>query len=243
MMPRRAMLSPWPLTPAVRAILIACGAAWLACVLLVHWAGFPLPYEVLRLEPDRVAGDMELWRLLTWIWVHDPAGLAHVLLNGLFLWMFGGALELAWGSRAFWKYYLICGLGSGLVVLLFGLLFAPGIPVVGASGAIYGLVIAWVFVHPDRQVWLFGLFPIKGKHFALIPIGLALVDFLLRAPGVSHAAHLGGMAIGALLITGWWRPSRLAARLRLFLARRRLRVHPGGGGGPSGGRTLHRAAP
>jgi len=111
--------------------------------------------------------------------------------------------------------------------------------VVGASGAVYGLVIAWVFVNPERQVWLLGLLPIKGKHFALIPIGLAVADFLLRAPGVSHAAHLGGMAIGALLITGWWRPSRLAARLRYFWMRRKLRVYEGRSASEDRGRTLH----
>jgi membrane associated rhomboid family serine protease len=237
---RRAMFSPWPLTPAVKTILISCGAIWLACVVFVQWAEWPLPYEVLRLEPDRVIVSLEVWRLATWIWVHDPGGLYHVLLNGLFLWMFGGSLELAWGSRAFWKYYLICGLGSGGVVLVFGAIFDPATPVVGASGAIYGLVIAWVFVNPERPVWLFGLFPIKGKHFALIPIGFALADFLLRAPGVSHAAHLGGMAIGALLITGYWRPGKLAARLRYLWLRRRLKVHEGESRGPGNGRTLHR---
>ncbi|HUT76493.1 MAG TPA: rhomboid family intramembrane serine protease [Polyangia bacterium] len=237
---RRPMLSPWPFTPAVKSILVACGAIWLACVICVHWADFPTPYEVLRLEPNRVIGGLELWRLLTWIWVHDPDGLAHVLLNGLFLWMFGGALELAWGSRAFWRYYLTCGIGSGVAVLACSAIFGAETPVVGASGAVYGLVIAWVFINPERPVWLFGLFPIKGRHFALIPIGLALADFLLRAPGVSHVAHLGGMAIGALLITGYWRPGRLAARLRTWRLRRGLRVHEGGARGPQSGRTLHR---
>ena len=224
----RPTFALWPFTPAVKQIVIANGAIWLASVLLVVWAEWPAAYEVLRLEPGRVVGDLEIWRLATWMWVHDPTGLYHVLLNLLFLWMFGGTLEIAWGTRGFWRYYLLCGLISGVVVLLAGLLFDPETPVVGASGAIYGVVVAWIFVNPERRIWLFGVFPMKGKHFALIPIGFAVAGFLLRDSGVSHSAHLGGMAAGALLVTGYWRPRKLANRLRYFWIRRKLKIYQGG---------------
>ena len=107
--------------------------------------------------------------------------------------------------------------------------FAPDIPVLGSSGAIYGLVVAWAISYPNKIIYFFGLFPMKGKHFCLIPIGYALVDFLLGTKGVSHAAHLGGMAIGALLVTGFWRPQKAYQRLRYWWLRRKLKVLEGGG--------------
>ncbi len=138
--------------------------------------------------------------------------------------MFGGNLELAWGSKAFFRFYLTCGIGAGVIILLTGLLFAPSIPVLGASGAIYGLVVAWAIAYPNKLIYFFGIFPMKGKHFVLIPIGFAAVDFLTRAQGVSHAAHIGGMAIGALLVTGYWRPEKARARLRYWWLRRKIKL-------------------
>ena len=111
---------------------------------------------------------------------------------------------------------------------MIGSIFHPDLATVGASGAIYGLVVAWAIVFPDRVIYFFGLFPIKGKYFALFPIGYALVDFLMRGSGVSHSAHLGGLAIGALLVTGYWRPSRLYNRARYMWLRRKLTVVEGG---------------
>ena len=181
-------------------------------------------FTTLALIPERVAPGLELWRPLTYLWVHHPQDLWHILGNSLFLWMFGGVLEQSWGTRAFVKYYLVCGIGAGLIVLATGLLFDPEQVVVGASGAIYGLVVAWVIAFPNRVIFLFGIFPIKGKYFALIPIGFAVADFLMRGSGVSHAAHLGGMLIGALLVTGYWRPGKARARLRYWWLRRKIKM-------------------
>lgn len=220
-------LSPWPFTRAVRTILIVNGAIWLATVVSIRWLGFVAPFGHLALTPARVIPGLELWQPLTYMWLHAPSEVSHILFNSLFLWMFGGSLEQAWGSRGFVKFYLLCGVGAGLVVLLAGLAFDPGSATVGASGAIYGLVAAWAITDPNRVVWLFGLVPMKGKWFALLPIGYAVLDFLVGGSGVSHAAHLGGLAIGALLVTGLWRPARLWRKLRLALLRRRLRVLEG----------------
>jgi membrane associated rhomboid family serine protease len=212
------------MTRVVKWVLILNASIWLVMVIMVNWLDVTAPFEQLALTPDRVVGGLALWQPLTYMWVHSPVDLWHVLLNGLFLWMFGGVLEQAWGSRAFLRFYLICGIGAGLVVLLSGLLFDPETKVVGASGAIYGLVVAWAITYPNRRIYLFGLIPIRGLYFALIPIVFALADFLMRGSGVSHAAHLGGMAIGALLVTGYWRPRKLAARLRYWWLRRKIRI-------------------
>ncbi|MFO8070235.1 MAG: rhomboid family intramembrane serine protease [Polyangia bacterium] len=239
----RATFALWPFTPAVKRIVIACVAIWIVQVITRHWLHSNFFVEHLALSPQGVISG-EVWQLLTWMWLHSDQELFHILMNCLFLWMFGGTLESAWGSRAFLRFYLICGLGSGVVVLLFGLLFGAELPTLGSSGAIFGLVAAWAISFPNRLVYLFGVIPIKGKHFALIPIVFALADFLLRGGGVSHSAHLGGMAIGALLVTGYWRPSKLAGRLRYWWLRRKLRVYEGRrgrddddrrGGPPDGG--------
>jgi membrane associated rhomboid family serine protease len=224
---RRTAVSPWPFTRAVKIILIVNAAVWLATVVLVQWIGVTAPVVHLALTPSRVYPGLELWQPFTYMWIHAPDEVSHILFNSLFLWMFGGTLEQSWGTRGFVKFYLLCGLGAGLVVLAAGALFYPDVPTVGASGAIYGLVVAWVITDPNRTVWLFGLFPVKGKWFALFPIGYAVLDFIIRGSGTSHAAHLGGMAVGALLVTGLWRPSRLANRIRLWRMRRRLKVLEG----------------
>jgi membrane associated rhomboid family serine protease len=218
----------WPMTPAVKWFLIVNGGVWLVLVISVNWMDALALHDHLALTPDRVYPGLELWQLFTYMWLHSTADFSHILFNSLFLWMFGGALEQAWGTRAFTKFYLICGIGAGLVVFLVGSMFHSDLATVGASGVIYGLVVAWAIVFPDRIIYFFGLFPIKGKYFALFPIGYALIDFLMRGSGVSHSAHLGGLAIGALLVTGYWRPSRLYNRVRYAWLRRKLKVVEGG---------------
>lgn len=218
----------WPMTPVVKRILVILVVAWIVQVVAERWMSWPWIGEALALTPARVASDLWVWQLGTYMWLHSPTSFTHILFNGMFLWMFGGSLEQRWGGRAFLKFYLLCGLGAGLVVLIAGWLFYPDTPVLGASGAIYGLVAAWAITEPERIVYLFGVFPIKGKHFALIPIVFALADFLVQGEGTSHAAHLGGLATGALLVTGWWKPDRAWRQIRLWGLRRKLRVIEGG---------------
>lgn len=217
----------WQLTPFVKRIMIVNAVVWLAEVILMH-LGTDMLLVHLSLTPDRVFPGLELWQPVTYMWLHHPVDYWHILFNLLFLWMFGGTLESSWGSKAFLRFYLYCGVGAGLVVFASGKLFAPDTQVLGASGAIYGLVIAWAIAFPNRMIYFWGIFPIKGKHLVLIPIGLAVLDFLTqRAQGVSHAAHLGGMAIGALLVTGYWRPGKARRQIKYWTLRRKLKVLEG----------------
>lgn len=237
---RTRMTTAWPMTPMVKRILIICAVVWVVEVIVTLWLHVDAFIVHFALTPDRVLPGFEIWQLFTWMWLHSPTDLFHILFNCLFLWMFGGTLELAWGSKAFLRFYLICGIGSGIIVLLFGLIFDPSTKVLGASGAIYGLVAAWAISFPNRIIYFFGVFPMKGKHFALIPIGFAVLDFLTRVQGISHAAHLGGLVIGALLVTGYWRPVKALRRLRYIWLRRKLKVLDGDGSGrPPAGRTWH----
>jgi len=125
------------------------------------------------------------------------------------VWMFGTPLERAWGSRRFVSYYGACVIGAGIAQLLVQLMEGGVYPTVGASGGIFGLLLAYGVIWPDNRIFLiFFPVPIKAKWFVLI---YGAIELLLgvsgKVPGVAHFAHLGGMIFGALLLYRWgWRP-------------------------------------
>ena len=213
----------WRLTRAVKWIILINVVVFLVEVITVNWLDQKGMIEHLAVVPVRTFYQLELWQPFTYLWLHSPRDPMHLVLNMLFLWMFGSPLEQAWGSRNLWTFYLVSGVGAGLAVAVVGIFFEPDVPTLGASGAIYGLVAAFGLRFPETRIFLLGIFPIKGKHFVLIPIGYAILDFLTRATGTSHVAHLGGLVIGALLVKGWWRPSRLVTSVRHALLKRRLK--------------------
>ncbi len=185
------------------------GVFFIELLLYRFWQqGFKFIFDHLALIPYRIIYNFELWQVVTYFWLHSPVDIGHILWNMLTLWLFASFLERKWGSRDFLKFYLICGTGAGLIVMITGLIFDPVTPTIGASGAILGLVAAFGILYPDLPIYLFGIFPIKGKTVALITVGINILILLTGAPGISVSAHLGGMAIGALLVTGLWRPSR-----------------------------------
>lgn len=197
------------------------GVKWLLIVnvaiyLLFFFAarfGFDEIFVPFQLNPREVLGSLAIWQLVTYMFLHDPNGFSHILFNMLTLWMFGADLEGAWGTRQFLKYYFLCGIGAGVCVVIANILFVGGGPTIGASGAIYGLLLAFGMLYPDRQVLFSFLFPIKAKYFVMI---LGAIAFLssLAAPGgpVSHVAHLGGMLFGFFYIRSQRRrsPQRLS---------------------------------
>lgn len=137
------------------------------------------------------------WQLFTYMFLHG--GLAHLFFNMLALWMFGMELENVWGSRKFLVYYLLCGLAGGLSNLLIGPLIGQVGPTVGASGAIFGVLLAFGMMFPDRPVYLYFLLPVRAKYLVAIWIGLELFYGVTgTSDGVAHFAHLGGAAAGFL---------------------------------------------
>jgi membrane associated rhomboid family serine protease len=224
---------PGPLTPAVKILIfINIGAFLLQQVAgeLTLWFG---------LRPaDVVTG--QVWQPLTYMFLHG--GVSHILFNMLSLWMFGVEMERMWGTRFFTRYYLVCGVGAAATTIV--LSFLPGTigerlyysVTVGASGAIYGLLLAYALYFPDRQILMSFLFPVPAKYFVMI---IGAVAFLSAAgsggDGVAHITHLGGLLVGWLYLRG--RRVRLAAeiqyqfsRWRINRARRRFDVHQGGRG-------------
>jgi membrane associated rhomboid family serine protease len=144
-----------------------------------------------------------LWQPFTYMWLHG--GLLHIAFNMLSLWMFGSPLAAAWGPNRFLRFYLICGLGAGLLIVTlpaigmpFGLAPFDGyaIPTVGASGAIFGVLLAYSLTWPDRTIMLlFPPIPIKAIWF--IPFLFAMEFFGPSGANISHVGHLGGV------LTGW----------------------------------------
>lgn len=214
------------LTPMVRALMIACAAVWLAQVVLRLGADFDLA-PLFGVVPGAVARGW-VWQPLTYMFLHAVRDPFHLVFNMLMLWMFGGDLERHFGSRAFLRYYLLCGLGGGASAVLLGLLrggIHAAIPTVGASGALFGLLVAYGTIFAERTVLFMLVFPMKARTFALILFALSFFYMIsLDGSGVSHVAHLGGALVGFVALKRLWRVSHLYRELRWLLLRRRFRV-------------------
>lgn len=159
-------------------------------------------FVLLELRALPVLHGWGVYQLFTYLFLHSLTSFSHILFNMLALWMFGADLERTWGTRRFLRYYFTCGIGAGVCVVAanaaFGL-WDQG--TVGASGAIYGLLLAFGMLFPDSVVLMSFLFPIKAKYFVMI-IGAMTFISSLSAPGgsVSHVAHLGGMLVGFIYL-------------------------------------------
>jgi membrane associated rhomboid family serine protease len=161
-------------------------------------------FLLFALSPRAVLGHFAIWQLVTYMFLHDPTGFGHILFNMLMLWMFGMDLERDWGTRRFLKYYFLCGIGAGIcdisVNAALGILDTRTI---GASGAIYGLLLAFGLLYPDRIVLMSFLFPIKAKYFVMIMGAIAFLSSIGSAGSrVSNVAHLGGMLFGYAYLRG-----------------------------------------
>ncbi len=143
-------------------------------------------------------GLFRIWQPLTYMFMHGSFD--HLFFNMFSLWMFGSTLENYWGSKRFLFYYLVSGIGAGLINML-----VPGVHVsVGASGAVYALLLAFGMLFPNNYIYLYFLVPIKTKWFIIGMIVLELFEGIFRSSdGIAHFAHLGGMLIGFLIILYW----------------------------------------
>jgi membrane associated rhomboid family serine protease len=162
--------------------------------------GYAWIFYPFALSPEDVIHHFAIWQLVTYLFLHDPMGFGHILFNMLALWMFGSDLEQLWGTRRFLNYYFLCGIGAGICVVVANLLFNSdhlNTRTIGASGAIYGLLLAFGMLFPDRIVLMSFFFPIKAKYFVMIMGGIAFMSsFGASGSGVSNVAHLGGMLFG-----------------------------------------------
>ena len=156
-------------------------------------------FNLFALVPRAVVYHLAIWQLFTYLFLHG--GVWHLLFNMLTLWMFGVTLERAWGTRRFLKYYFICGIGAGICdVTVNALLGNWSTSTIGASGAIYGVLLAFGVLYPESTILFLFLFPIQAKYFVMIYGALALLGAMNVNSGVSNVAHLGGMLFGLLYL-------------------------------------------
>jgi membrane associated rhomboid family serine protease len=192
---------------------------------------------VLALAPVAVVYHFAIWELFTYMFLH--AGVWHLVFNMLTLWMFGVPLERDWGTRRFLKYYFICGVGAGICdVLVNALIGNWSTRTVGASGAIFGLLLAFGVLYPNQQVLMGFLFPIKAKYMVMIYAAIELYMSLGHNSGVSSVAHLGGMAFGYVYLKGrlpryGFEDARIAFKQwKLRRAKKKFQVYLRKHGGP-----------
>jgi membrane associated rhomboid family serine protease len=191
---------PGPLTPAIKMLVIVNVAAFLVTVVA------PTVIPAMGLWPQRVFEQGQLWRPLTYMFLHGDV--FHILFNLLALWMFGVELERMWGTKYFTKYYFVTGAGAAVTTLVLG--FLPGdvgnqlyySNTIGASGAVYGILLAYALYFPNRPILMFMLFPLPAKVYVAIIGAIALLSSMNAGGGVAHTAHLGGMIAGYIFLKG-----------------------------------------
>jgi membrane associated rhomboid family serine protease len=177
--------------PTIKKLMIIMGAVFLLQMLVSGSINF-----YLGLVPILVWRKFFLWQLFTYIFLHG--GISHLLFNLLSLWMFGGELENHWGSKKFLFYFFFCGIGAAICTVI--LTPYQFIPIIGASGAIYGILLAFGWFFPNRLIYVYFLFPIPAKYFVII---FGLLEFFYFSTegtggGIARLTHLGGLLFGLI---------------------------------------------
>ncbi|NLX65473.1 MAG: rhomboid family intramembrane serine protease [Bacteroidales bacterium] len=205
-------------------IIIINGIIWLAQFVLLKRADIDLSQQF-GLHFIK-SGQFKIYQLVTYMFLHDPYSISHVFFNMFAVFMFGRTLEQIWGSKRFLSYYLVTGIGAGLIQMLVLFLRVQSVlPVemysmvnsvtVGASGAVFGILLAFGMLFPNSQLFIIPFpFPIKAKWFV---IGYGLLELLFgvanrTGDNVAHFAHLGGMLFGIFMILYWKRKDRKYGR-------------------------------
>jgi membrane associated rhomboid family serine protease len=199
------------LTPATRAIILVNVLVYV----LERVAGTPIQIHFALWPLATPEGLFRPWQLVTYAFLHDPTGLAHIFFNMFALYMFGPALEEYWGARRFLGYYLVCVIAAGATQLAVEYAFGSGEPTIGASGGIFGILLAFAMLFPRVRILLYFAIPMPAWLFVT---GYAVIELFFGVTGrqasVAHFAHLGGMVGGALMLLYWrlradrggWRP-------------------------------------
>lgn len=146
------------------------------------------------------SGLFQPWQLVTYMFLHG--GFGHIFFNLFALWMFGQSIENYWGTKRFTVFYFLTGIGAAILHMIVG---GGGAPTIGASGAVYGILLAFGMMFPNREIMLlFPPIPMKAKYFVALFGVIELISGISRTDsGVAHFAHLGGMLVGYILIKYW----------------------------------------
>ncbi|MBO5962845.1 MAG: rhomboid family intramembrane serine protease [Alistipes sp.] len=190
--------------PVVQNLVIANCVLYLAVRLIPAVNHFCAEYMQLWWTDNPFNPEFHSYQFVTYMFLH--AGFGHLFSNMFALWMFGRTLEYELGSKRFLTYYMVCGIGAALIQIGVASLFGESLTLLGASGAVFGLLLAFGVLHPNNMIYIIPLpFPIKAKWFV---VGYAVLEIMLgwsgANTGVAHFAHVGGMLWGLALLY-WWR--------------------------------------
>ena len=180
---------PFLQTAVGRIIAVTVGVFFLQYV-------FPAVNTYLTLTPRLAIEHFQVWQFVTYMFLHG--GFWHLFFNLIVLWFLGTMIESVWGPKRFLRYYLICGIGGGLLHAL----LQYDASVIGASGAIFGLYFAAAMLFPDQYLYIYFLIPVKVKYFVMGLTILQLANGIAGPSGVAYFAHLGGMLAGAIMFSG-----------------------------------------
>ncbi len=213
---RQVYMQVMPLSPMVKKLVIINIGIWFFVQLILENIFLSQSYLTwfLSFTPRYTLENFFIWQPFTYMFFHSKS-IFHVVLNMICLWFFGSELEYRWGSKSFLYYYLICGVGAAFIyligVLVVGLFrgsppLAYSFPVLGASGAVFGILLAYGILFGNRIIYFFGIFPMTAKVFVMIICGIELVSLLsdgVDGSGVANLAHIGGLVSGYLYLLIW----------------------------------------
>jgi len=200
-----------PVTKTMKLLIGSMLSVWVIAQIIGE-KFFHLPViEIFALTPGNALQLGFVWQFVTYIFLHSFE-VSHILLNLLMTWFLGSEIERIWGSKKFILYYLSCGIGAGIIysffVLSWHFFFGGSIglmtPVVGASGSVFGLILAYGILFGERTIHFMLLFPMKAKTFVLILAGVEFLSLLthgVAGSGVANLAHLGGLFSGLIILT------------------------------------------
>ncbi len=227
------------ITPTVKWLIIINVAVWLVGQVIFDQyiapgfggGGFT---KWFALYPAKVLYEFSIWQLFTYMFLHTFQ-VTHILFNMLMLWFLGVELETRWGRKFFLSFYLITGVGAGFIYCLGTwayYLWKPGtaalvVPVMGASGAIFGLLLAYGILFGERTIYALGVIPMKAKFFVMIMGFVELASLLtsdVNGGDVAYLAHLGGLASGYLTLLGWTRLQQVMWSRKAKKKNRNLRL-------------------
>ncbi len=170
------------------------------------------------LYPPDTVGHLWIWQLFSYMFLHSATDPWHLIFNMLVLWMFGSEVERVLGARKFLTFYFTAGIFAGIC----GCIFTPSTPIVGASGAIFAIEVAFAMYFPNSTV-IFYIFPMKAKYLVMIFAGLTVFNCLIPRPGnVAHFAHLGGLVYGFLFIRYSYRVGDYFKRWQVYQQEKEL---------------------
>jgi membrane associated rhomboid family serine protease len=177
------------------------------------------PFRVIfALYPRLVIFRGFIWQLVTYMFLHGD--IWHLFFNMLIIWMFGSTLEQVWGQKRFLQYYFLCGIGGAV----FSFIFSFNYMVIGASGAGFGILLAYGVLFPHNQIYIWGILPVRARTLVIALGVIELLRGLSGGTGIAHFAHLGGMAAGLIYLKTDHRSGRLFDGIRKIFRRIPLRV-------------------